>query len=173
MINRVTKFGLFSLIIILLQILLFNNIQFSGYVNPYVYIIIILLMPADIQAWVVLLVAFATGLIVDFSSGTPGMHASATLAAGFSRHHVLRLIAPREGYEPGSELSMTNYGIYWFLLYTSIIVLIHHTILFFIEVFRFDGFFRTVLRILLSTLFTAGFVLIAEFYRKKRKQSPR
>ena len=45
MINTILKYGLITVVLILLQILVLNNIQFSGYVNPYVYIIIILLLP--------------------------------------------------------------------------------------------------------------------------------
>ena len=81
MINKILRFGLISLVLILLQILLFNNIQFSGYVNPYIYLMIILLLPAGIQSWLLLLIAFATGIIIDFTSGTPGVHASATVLA--------------------------------------------------------------------------------------------
>jgi len=155
-------------VLILLQVLLFNNIQFSGYINPYVYIMIILLLPSVIPPWALLLVAFFTGLTVDLFSGSPGMHTSATLVAGFSRPYILRFISPRDGYESGSELSMEVYGFRWFMIYTSIVVLVHHLTLFYIEVFRFADFFRTLLRALLSSAFTIGFILLIEYYRKRR-----
>ena len=168
MINTILKYGLITVVLILLQILVLNNIQFSGYVNPYVYIIIILLLPWLTPSWIVLIVAFFTGLLIDLAAGSPGMHASATLLAGFARPFVLRLIAPRDGYESGSDLSLSAYGIRWFFIYASAIVLIHHTTLFFLEVFRFDGFFRTILRIIISSAFTLGFILLLEYYRKGR-----
>ena len=145
-----------------------NNIQFSGFVNPYVYIMIILLLPSVTPAWALLLISFLTGLVVDLFSGSPGMHASATVMAGFARPYVLRLIAPRDGYESGSDLSMLAYGFRWFFTYAAIIIVIHHTTLFFVEVFRLTDFFRTILRILLSSVFTLGFVLLIEYYRKGR-----
>ena len=168
MINSILRYVFITLILILLQLLLFNNIQFSGYVNPYVYIMIILLMPAVIPPWLLLIISFLTGLIIDLFSGSPGMHASATLVAGFTRPYVLRLISPRDGYESGSDLSMAAYGLRWFIIYTAIVVLIHHTALFYLEVFRFTDFFRTLLRVILSSVFTIGFILLAEFYRKGR-----
>jgi rod shape-determining protein MreD len=168
MINSVLRFTIITILLILLQVLVLNNIQFSGYINPYVYIMIILLLPSITPAWLVLIVSFVTGLIIDLFSGSPGMHASATLLAGFSRPLVLRLISPRDGYESGSDLSMVAYGLRWFFIYASIIVLIHHTTLFFLEVFRFTDFFRTILRILLSSIFTVGFILLLEYYRKGR-----
>ena len=166
MINSILRYGLIIVLLILLQILVLNNIQFSGFVNPYVYIMIILLLPSVTPAWIVLIISFLTGLTIDLFSGSPGMHASATLLAGFSRPFVLRFIAPRDGYESGSDLSMAAYGLRWFSIYTATIVLIHHTTLFFLEVFRFADFFRTILRILVSSLFTIGFILLIEYYRK-------
>lgn len=166
MINSILRYGLIIVLLMLLQILVLNNIQFSGFVNPYVYVMIILLLPSITPAWLVLIISFFTGLVIDLFSGSPGMHASATLLAGFSRPFVLRLIAPRDGYESGSNLSMAAYGFRWFAIYAAAIVLIHHSALFFIEVFRFADFFRTIFRILVSSLFTIGFILLIEYYRK-------
>ena len=168
MINSVLRFGGVVIILVLVQVLVFNNIQFSGFVNPYVYIWIIIRLPSDIPQWLLLIVSFLTGLLIDLFSGSPGMHASATLLAGFSRSFILRMIAPPDGYEAGSTLSMAIYGFRWFFLYSAAIVIIHHTALFFLEVFRFADFFRTILRILLSSIFTVSFILIIEFYRKGR-----
>jgi hypothetical protein len=63
---------------------------------------------------------------------------------------------------------MRAYGVRWFFIYTATIVLIHHTALFYFEVFRLADFFRTFLRIILSSAFTVGFILLIERYRKGR-----
>ena len=168
MINSILRFGLILIVLVLLQVLLFNNIQFSGYVNPYIYIIFILLLPVEIPSWLLLLLSFGTGMIIDLYSDSPGMHSSASVLAGFVRPYVLRLISPRDGYETGAQPSMLIYGFRWFLLYSMIIVIVHHTALFYLEVFRFTDFFRTLLRVMLSSVFTIIFVLIIEFYRKGR-----
>jgi hypothetical protein len=166
MINSILRFGIIFILLILLQVLLFNNIQFSGYVNPYVYVMFILLLPIEIPSWLLLLLSFFTGLIIDFFSGSPGMHTFATVLAGFVRPYVLRLVSPRDGYESGPDPSMMVYGLRWFTTYALLIVLIHHFALFYIEVFRFADFFRTMLRVLLSTVFSMTFILLIEYYRK-------
>jgi len=166
MINSIARFTLIFIVLILLQILLFNNIQFSGYVNPYIYIMFILLLPVEMPSWILLFISFGTGIIIDIFSGTMGMHASATILAGFVRPYILKLISPRDGYEPGVNPAMLIYGFRWFLLYAGLIVVIHHTALFFLEVFRFTDFIRTLLRVLLSSLFTITFILLLEFIRK-------
>jgi len=168
MINSVIRYVLIFILLFLLQLLLFNNIQFSGYVNPYVYLMFILLLPVEIPAWLLLLLSFVTGSIMDLFSSTPGMHSSATVLAGFVRPYILRLISPRDGYEQGSGPSMAAFGVRWFLLYASLMVLIHHSFLFYIEVFRFTDFFRTFLRVILSSSFSVGFILLIEYYRRGR-----
>ncbi|NSW94676.1 MAG: rod shape-determining protein MreD [Bacteroidales bacterium] len=170
MTNRFLKYGFVFIVLILLQVLLFNNIEFSGYVNPYVYVMFILILPLEIPAWVFLIISFLTGLTVDIFTGSLGIHTSASLFAGFCRPYVLRLIAPRDGYESGAEISMGNYGLNWFLIYAVIIVLIHHTVLFYFEVFRFKDFFRTLLRVIFSSAFTLAFIMLGEYYRSGKKR---
>lgn len=166
MINRILRYIAIFVLLLLLQVLLFNNIEFSGYVNPYIYILFILLLPVEIPSWLLLIISFALGLLVDFFTGTPGMHCASTVLAGFVRPYVLRIISPRDGYEPGAGPSMLIYGFRWFLIYASVIVVVHHLALFYLEVFRFADFFRTMLRVLLSSLFSVTFILLLEFFRK-------
>jgi rod shape-determining protein MreD len=166
MINTVFRFGLIFILLVLLQVLLFNNIQFSGYINPYVYIMFILLLPIEIPSWLLLILSFTIGMIIDFFSGSPGVHTFATVLSGFVRPYVIRVVSPKDGYESGSEPSMSNYGFRWFLSYTLLIVLIHHTSLFYLEVFRFTDFFRTLFRVILSTIFSVTFILLIEYYRR-------
>jgi rod shape-determining protein MreD len=168
MINSIIRFTVIFIVLVLLQVLLFNNIQFSGYVNPYVYLLFILLLPVEIPSWLLLLLSFFLGMIIDFFSGSPGMHSAATVLAAFVRPSLLRSNSPRDGYEPGAQPSMLTYGFRWFLIYASLIVLVHHTALFYLEVFRLADFFRTLLRVLLSSVFSVTFILIFEFYRKGR-----
>jgi rod shape-determining protein MreD len=168
MINSILRFGLIFIVLMLLQVLVFDNIEFSGYVNPYVYIMFIILLPVEIPSWLLLILCFVTGIILDFFSGSPGMHSSATVLAGFVRPAILRIVSPRDGYELRAEPSMMSYGLRWFITYALLVVLIHHIALFYLEVFRFTDFFRTLLRVLLSTLFTVTFIVLIEFYRRGR-----
>src|SRR5665647_2692560 len=127
MINSIFRFSLIFILLMLLQVLIFNNIQFSGYINPYIYILFILLLPVEIPSWLLLILSFITGLLMDFFVGSPGMHTFSTVLAGFVRPFVLRAISPRDGYEANSAPSMLTYGFLWFLSYSLVIVLVHHT----------------------------------------------
>ena len=156
------------LVLVLVQILVVNNIQISGYIVPNFYVLFILLMPFETPRWLLLPVAFALGISVDLFTQTPGMHAAATVFMAYLRPWVLEMSAPRDGYEPGSYPRLYYYGFQWFLRYTVILVLSHHFILFYIEVFRFSEFFSTLLRVLLSSLSSVVLIILSQYfiYRK-------
>ena len=60
-------------------IYILNEVIFASYINPYLYLIILLIMPFKTQKWFLLIYAFILGLSVDVFSDTLGMHSSACL----------------------------------------------------------------------------------------------
>jgi rod shape-determining protein MreD len=168
MINFIYKNISRFIILVLIQILILNNIQFSVYVNPFIYILFILLMPFETPNWLILLSGFLLGMTIDLFSNTIGMHASATVFMAFLRPYVLKLLEPREGYEPGTFPRLYYFGFSWFLSYSVILVSFHHLFLFYIEVFRFADFFSTLIRVIFSTLFSMVIILLSQYfiYRK-------
>lgn len=155
-------------VLIILQLLIFNNIQFSGYVNPYIYVMFILILPMAIPTWILLLLSFMTGFVIDVFSGTMGVHAFATVMAGFARPWVISLNVTSEISEPEMSPSSHSSGLRWFFIYTVTVVFIHHLSLFFVEVFSFSNFFHTVLRVLLSTAVTTFFIVLFDIIRPRR-----
>ena len=156
------------IVLVLAQVLIINNIQVSGFIVPYLYVLFILLMPFETPKWLLMVSAFALGLSIDLFTQTPGMHAAASVLMAFLRPFVLEMIAPRDAYEAGTFPRVYYYGFQWFLRYTVILVLAHHFILFYIEVFRFSEFFSTFLRVLLSSLLSIILIMLSQYfiYRK-------
>ncbi len=166
--NSFLRYAGTFLVLILLQLLIFNNIEFSGYVNPYVYVMFILILPVAIPSWILLILAFLTGFVIDLFSGTIGVHAFATVMAGFVRPWVLSLNVTAEVLEPDMSPSSYRNGLRWFLVYVVTVVFIHHLALFFIEIFSLKYFFHTLLRVLLSTAATTFFIVLIDFIRPHR-----
>jgi hypothetical protein len=168
MIREFTKYLLYFVALILAQLLVFNNIEFSGYINPYVYILFILLLPFTVPKIVLLVSALLLGLVVDLFLGTPGVHSSATVLMAFSRPFVMNLFSPREGYQTGTYPRMAQFGVEWFVKYTVMLVLIHHFTLFYLEVFTFSHFFSTFFRAFLSSIFTSLIIIFSQFFIFRR-----
>ncbi len=168
MIRLVRRYLVLFIVLILLQVLILNNIQFSGYINPYLYILFILVLPFEIPGWLILFVGFIVGFTVDIFSNTPGLHASATVFVSFVRPFILSYFSPHDGYETGTFPTLRYYGAAWFIKYTILMILAHHIFLFYAEVFSFDNFFRTLSRALSSTLFTFILIMTSQLFMTKK-----
>lgn len=163
MIKDFGKYAVMFVGLVLLQVLILNNIQFSGFVNPYVYILFIMLLPFTVPGYAVLGLSFLLGFSIDIFSNTPGVHSSATVLLGFLRPGIADLISSREIIEKGNTPNMKQLGFASFLKYTVIAVFVHHLFLFYAEAFSFEGFFHTLLRIILSSVFSIVIILASQF----------
>ncbi|HNX06415.1 MAG TPA: rod shape-determining protein MreD [Bacteroidales bacterium] len=155
-------------LLILFQVLVFNNIQVFSFVTPYIYVLFILLLPFETPRWLMLVSGFVLGLLIDFFSNTGGIHTAATVLIAFLRPWAQNTVSSRQEYEPGIQPGIKNLGFRWFFLYSLILITIHHVFLFYLEVFRLAGFFQTMLHALLNVLYTLVFIIIIQylFYRK-------
>jgi len=167
MISKVVRYTFQFFLLVLFQGLILNNIELGGYINPYLYVLFILILPIDTNKWIVLGLGFLLGFSIDVFTSTVGMHTSATLVLAFSRVYLLKLMEPRGGYEFNATTSVKSMGLPWYLLYTSVLVFVHHLFLFFIEAFKFTQFFHTFSRLLLSFVFTMVLILITQLFKHK------
>jgi rod shape-determining protein MreD len=158
------------LILIPIQVFLLDHINIGGSVNPYIYVLFILLLPFETPGWLLLILAFLLGIIIDLFSGTMGMHASATVLMAFLRPFVMRSVSAQRDFESGMKITIFETGFRWFFLYTFILVLVHHIALFFIEVFRLSGFFHTLTMALYSAVFTTLLIIVFQYLFAFRKQ---
>ena len=149
--------------LVFFQVLILNNIQFSGYITPYFYIYFILLLPFETPRWLLLSGAFLLGITIDVFANTPGLNAAACVLMAFIRPLVINSISSGTEFMVGTHPSLKNQGLKWFAYYSVILVLSHHFVLFFLEIFRFTEFFQTLLRVLLSAAFTLLLVFLSEY----------
>ena len=70
--NIIRFFGL-----IVAQVLIFNHINFTGTINPYPYILFVLLYPVNNNRTLFIFLSFLLGLTVDMFSDSGGIHAAA------------------------------------------------------------------------------------------------
>jgi len=157
-------------IVLILQILVFNNIQLSGSINPFFYVLFILLLPFETPRWLMLISSFILGFSVDLYSHSYGMHAAASVFIAFLRPAVVRFVHSKKDYEAGVLPTMGHLGFSWFLSYASLMIFIHHLIYFFLEVFRFSDFFTTFYRVIFSSIATIIVIIAEQFLFFKQKK---
>ncbi len=160
MIRNNLRYILLFVLSVLIQTLIFDHIYFTGYVNVFIYLLFIILLPVEANKFFVLILAFLLGISVDIFNSTPGVHAAATVFTAFLRPVILQLYSPREGYDMNKLPGIKNNGLVWFLKYSISIILVHHISLFFLDAYGFTAFFTTIGKIVVSSIFSLLFIVI-------------
>jgi rod shape-determining protein MreD len=146
--------------------LVLNNIEFLGFVNPYLYILFIIALPVRLPRWISLLIAFATGMIIDTFSNTHGMHTFALVLITFLRTGIIDLfISIEDGNNPTP--TFYTFGMNAYIKYVVLMVLIYHIAFFTLEAFSFVHIWLLLSKIVLSSIVT--FIMIMGLQTRKSK----
>lgn len=170
MINEFLRNIVRLLVLILVQVLIINNIELGRFINPFIYVLFLIVLPFETPKWLLLVSAFFLGITIDMFQDTHGMHAAASVFMAYIRPGVLKLFSPREGYEFGTQPTVQYLGVPWFLSYAGILIFLHHLVLFYTEIFRFSEFFSTLLRVIVSSIFTLLLVIVSQYLFNRKKE---
>lgn len=155
-------------ILLLFQILLLRNLSFYNLATPFVYILFLLLLPFGMPNLLLYLIAFITGLTLDAFYDTLGVHTSACIILAFVRISFIAVTVNRDGFDE-PEPTLGNMGFKWFSFYAVLCTFSHHIVLFLLETFRLTELPYTLLRCLMSSIFTLFTVILIEFIFYNRK----
>lgn len=154
MTKTILQFLLLFVVLVLLQVIVFNNICLFGVAVPFVFIYFIVHLPVNISTNWLLTLSFLTGLTVDIFANTQGVNALSCTILAMTRHSIIHWYFPREDELTIPEPSIRSLGIEVFAKYLFTFVLFYCTIVFLVESFSFFNIIRLVLRIVCSTLLT-------------------
>lgn len=156
------------IILVLVQVLILSNINFLGYINPYIYILFIILYPIKNNRLLFLLFSFLLGLSVDLFLDSGGVHAAACVTIAYIRPVLLKFSFGTIYEHQTIKFSNTEFGQRF--TYFSIIVLIHHLILFSLEIFNSSKIILILKKTLFSSIFTIILcLLITILFSRKNK----
>jgi hypothetical protein len=166
-----TSKSLFSQVLIfgfylLLQIFFVRQLVLFNYAFCFVYIAAIALLPFEIPLITLLGLAFGAGMFVDIFYNTIGANAAAMVLIAFLRPTIIRFLTPQRGYDERQVLSINSMGLTWFITYIGILTFIHHLVLFSLEASDFGLFLPVLLKVICSTIFTTGVIVITQFFRR-------
>jgi len=134
------------------------SISFLGNVGPYPYIIFILLLPMHTNRLMLLTLSFVFGLILDAFGNSGGAHTAACLVLAYVRP-LLLISSFGVSYEH-QNLKFNDVDLKGVIIYVVIGCLLHHSVLFWLEVFNASHFLFILKQTLLSTVFTSICVLL-------------
>lgn len=152
--NIILSYSIRFIVLVLVQVLILNQINFLGSINPYLYVIFICLFQVNNNRMVFLLLSFLLGLTIDVFSDSGGVHAAASVTIAFIRPVVLKFCFGSVYEHQTIKFKNVDFGAKIF--YFIILVLIHHLILFSLEIFNLSE----ILLILKKTLFSGIFTIL-------------
>ncbi len=155
-------------VLILVQVLIFNHINFMGYINPYIYILFIILFPVNNNRTLFVFLAFLLGFCVDVFSDSGGIHAAACVTLAYIRPVFLKFSFGMVYDYQSIKFSQTDFSSR--LIYFSALIFIHHFIMYSLEIFNISKIILILQKTLFSSIFTILLCLIITIlFSKKRK----
>jgi hypothetical protein len=159
-------------IFVLVQVYVLNKIpHLHRYVVPYLYFIFILWLPFSINRLGLLLAGFAGGLLLDYFTNTPGLHAAACVLIAYVRPFLINILIPKDTSEFNyREPSPRALGLAPYSVYVFVLTLLHNTYLLLLEFLHFGTFIDFLVKILSTTAISLLLIFTVEllFPRKVR-----
>lgn len=167
MTSTIANNALRFVILVLVQVLICNNINFLGYINPYIYILFILIFPVVTNRLGFLFLSFLLGMTIDLFLDSGGVHAGASVALAYARPLFLKF-AFGTLYEYNTiKFSHTDLGN--LIAYCFGMTFLHHLILFSLEIFNTNHILLILKKTLFSGLFTSVLcILLIQLFSKRK-----
>ncbi len=167
--NSALFINIFRFVLLLaVQIIVFNNMNFLGYISPYPYILFIILYPVNGNKTGLLAASFFLGLVMDMFSNSGGFHTTACVILAYYRPYLFKFaFGLSYEYQTIRLNDVLTPERFTFILFS---VLIHHLVLFSLEAFKFILVLEILIRTLSSTVFTIIICIIIIYLTKPNRR---
>ncbi len=160
LVRNIIRFAFF----ILLQVYVLNKVpHLHRFITPYIYYLFILWLPFSISRQWLLVIGFLTGLVLDYFTNSPGLHAAACLLVAYVRPFLIGVLTPKDSsdfnYREPSPRAMqwTPYAVYVFVL-----TLLHHGYMTFLQWLDFGSFLDFIIKVVATTGISLLLIFTAE-----------
>ena len=166
MLQENIQIGITFFVLIILQFLVFSNIDFFGFINPFVYLLFVVRYRLDSNQSIFILNSFALGFFVDLILGTAGAHTIATLTVAYLRPLIVGFSFGINADVPYAMIKGTRISNQ--LTYLGLIIFLHALIYYSVSYFSWLAFFQIMKNAILTSVLTFILIwLILGFYKTK------
>lgn len=144
--------------VMLLQVFLFDQLQFFGLCHPYIYVLCLLMMPITLRHSADLCIGAVAGLVMDLFSNSLGIHMAACVLIMFVRRYLLSFLV-NEHDRLNEQISLRAIGLIALLEYTVILVLLHHGLIFLLSAWSWHYIGMVILETLISSIVTVSVII--------------
>ena len=151
---------------LLIQFFVLDEIILFEAAQAWIYIALIIILPASTSRIQLLFIAFFYGFAVDIFNNTLGMHAACAVLVAFAKPVFLKIFAAQTPSSTNTEtetITIRTNGLSWFLMYTASLVFIYQIAYYMLDASGFSWFGFTIKKIFLSTIFTLVVMVILQY----------
>ncbi len=145
-------------VVMLLQVLLFDQLQLWGICHPYIYILCLLMMPITLPHNVDMLIGALVGLVMDVFCNSLGVHTAACILVMFIRPYLIGALVNDKD-RLNEQISLRSIGMEAILRYVVIMVIIHHLMVFALAAWSWSHIGFVLLETLVSSLITSLIII--------------
>ncbi len=154
--------------LVFIQVLILNHINFLGYINPYIYILFIGLYPVKNNRVIFILLSFLLGITIDMFLDTGGIHAGACVFIAYVRPVILKSSFGMIYEHQTIKFNTVEFGSK--LTYFTLLTVLHHIVLFSLEIFSISKILLILQKTLFSSIFTIFLsVIITIIFSRRTK----
>lgn len=146
------QFGRY-VIVMLLQVLLFDQLQLWGACHPYIYVLCLLMMPITLTHSLSMIIGAVAGLVMDIFCNSLGVHMAACILIMFIRPYLIGAIVNDKD-RLNEQISLRSIGMEALIKYVVILVLVHHLTVFSLAAWSWSHMGFVLLDTLISSIVT-------------------
>ena len=117
------------ILVMLLQVLLFDQLQLLGVCHPYIYILCLMMMPVTLPHNVDMIIGALVGVVMDIFCNSLGVHTAACILIMFIRPYIISSMV-NDIDRLNEAISMHVLGVENMIKYVLILVFVHHAVVF-------------------------------------------
>ena len=146
------------ILVMLLQVLLFDQLQLWGVCHPYVYVLCLLMLPITLPHNMDMLIGALAGLIMDVCCNSLGVHISVCVLIMFARPYLVGAVVNDKD-RLNEQISIRSLGMEAMVKYVCILVVVHHFLIFLLGAWSWHHIGFVLLATLVSSLITILIIL--------------
>ena len=151
------------ILLFLVQVVVLNKLDLIMYLQPQLFILILISLPPYLNKSVQVLVAFLVGLAADMFIYTPGLHASACLLLILLRLFFVSRMDMDEIIANHAPINFRTTGWTSYLVLTGVLVLFYHLYVFALQSIGAVNVVNYFLTVLISSIATYTIILLIQF----------
>ena len=141
------------ILVMALQVLLFDQLQLLGACHPYIYVLCLLMMPITLPHSIDMILGAIAGIIMDIFCNSLGVHTAACILVMFIRPYLIGAIVSDKD-RLNEQINLHTIGMEALVKYIVIMVLIHHLTIFLLAAWSWHHIGFVMLETIVSSTVT-------------------